>query len=76
MHVFVQPVVSDERLPASVDVVVIGAGIAGGTAAYALAKKDLSVALLEKGVSAASRRAATGAGAASSIATCANCRSP
>jgi len=46
----VQPVASDEKLPASVDVVVIGGGIAGVTAAFALAKKDLSVALLEKGV--------------------------
>ncbi len=46
----VQPVVSDEKLPQSVDVVVIGGGIAGVTAAYALAKKDLSVALIEKGV--------------------------
>ena len=46
----VQPVASDEKLPSSVDVVVIGGGIAGVTAAYALAKKDLSVALLEKGV--------------------------
>jgi glycine/D-amino acid oxidase-like deaminating enzyme len=46
----VQLVASDEKLPTSVDVVVIGGGIAGVTAAYALAKKDLSVTLLEKGV--------------------------
>lgn len=45
----VQPVLSDERLPGSADVVVIGAGIAGSAAAYALAKKGLSVALLDKG---------------------------
>ena len=45
----VQPVASDEKLPASVDVVVIGAGIAGTTAAYELAKRDFSVALLDKG---------------------------
>ena len=50
MPVPVQPVASDEKLPGSADVVVIGGGIAGVTAAYALAKKDLSVALLEKGV--------------------------
>lgn len=36
-------------LPASVDVAVIGAGIAGSAAAYALAKKGLSVALVDKG---------------------------
>jgi glycine/D-amino acid oxidase-like deaminating enzyme len=47
--VTVQPVASDEKLPTSADVVVIGGGIAGVTAAYALAKKDLSVALLDKG---------------------------
>ena len=45
----VQPVASDEKLPRSVDVVVIGAGIAGCTAAYELAKRDFSVALLDKG---------------------------
>lgn len=45
----VQPVVSDEKLPASVDVVVIGAGIAGCAAAYWLARKGHSAALLEKG---------------------------
>src|SRR5882757_6415505 len=45
----VQPVVSDEKLPGSADVVVVGGGIAGSAAAYALAKKGLSVALLEKG---------------------------
>ncbi len=41
---------SNEKLPASADVVVIGAGMAGVTAAYALAKKDFSVVLLDKGV--------------------------
>ncbi|MCM2475544.1 FAD-binding oxidoreductase [Rhizobium sp. CG5] len=46
----VQKVVSDERLPASADVVIIGGGIAGASAAYALAQKGHSVALLEKGV--------------------------
>ena len=45
----VQPVASDEKLPKAVDVVVIGAGIAGCTAAYELAKRDFSVALLDKG---------------------------
>jgi glycine/D-amino acid oxidase-like deaminating enzyme len=50
MPVPVQPVASDEKLPGSADVVVIGGGIAGVAATYALAKKDLSVALLEKGV--------------------------
>lgn len=39
----------DERLPASADVVVIGGGIIGATAAYFLARRGLSVALLEKG---------------------------
>lgn len=45
-----QPVVSDDKLPATADVVVIGAGIAGTSAAYALAKKGHKVALLDKGV--------------------------
>lgn len=40
---------SDPMLPASADVVVIGGGIVGTTAAYFLAKRGLSVALLEKG---------------------------
>jgi glycine/D-amino acid oxidase-like deaminating enzyme len=45
----VKPVVSDPALPAAADVVVIGAGMAGSAAAYALARKGLSVALLDKG---------------------------
>ena len=44
------PVESDPTLPASVDVAVIGAGIVGVGAAYALAKAGHSVALLDKGV--------------------------
>src|SRR5215469_8791312 len=44
-----KPIESDERLPEAADVVVIGAGMAGSAAAYALAKKGLSVALLDKG---------------------------
>ena len=45
----VDSVPSNEGLPDHVDVVVIGAGIIGVTAAYFLAKKGLSVALIEKG---------------------------
>ena len=44
------PVENDAALPASVDVAVIGAGIVGVGAAYALAKAGHSVALLDKGV--------------------------
>ena len=40
----------DEHLPEAADVVVIGAGIIGVSAAYHLAKAGHSVALLEKGV--------------------------
>jgi glycine/D-amino acid oxidase-like deaminating enzyme len=46
----VQPVVSDEKLPPAAEIVVIGAGIAGSTAAYWLAKRGHRVALLDKGV--------------------------
>ena len=41
---------SDSSLPESADAVVVGAGIAGVAAAYFLARKGHSVALLEKGV--------------------------
>ncbi|WP_419898367.1 NAD(P)/FAD-dependent oxidoreductase [Roseomonas sp. USHLN139] len=45
----VDRIASDELLPEAVDVVVIGAGIIGVAAAYHLAKKGRSVALIEKG---------------------------
>ena len=41
---------SNESLPKSADVVIIGGGIAGIAAAYHLAKKRLTVAVVEKGV--------------------------
>ncbi|MBR9910120.1 MAG: FAD-binding oxidoreductase [Gammaproteobacteria bacterium] len=40
---------SDEKLPAHADVVVIGGGIVGAVSAYFLARRGLSVALIEKG---------------------------
>ena len=45
----VNPVHSDERLPATADVVVVGGGIIGCLSAYYLAQKRLSVAVVEKG---------------------------
>ena len=45
----VDPVASDEKLPARADVVVIGGGIIGASAALFLAQKGISVALCEKG---------------------------
>src|SRR5262245_19813310 len=45
----VNPVFSDDKLPARADVVVIGGGIIGCAAAYFLARRGISVALIEKG---------------------------
>ncbi len=45
----VRTVQSNENLPQSVDVVVVGAGIAGVTAALELARRGASVAVVEKG---------------------------
>jgi glycine/D-amino acid oxidase-like deaminating enzyme len=45
----VDPVASDETMPARADVVVIGGGIIGTTTALYLAQKGVSVALCEKG---------------------------
>ncbi len=46
----VAPVTNDAILPTSVDVVVVGAGVAGIAAAYELARKGRSVAVIEKGI--------------------------
>ena len=48
MPVPVQPVGSDDKLPASVDVVVIGAGMAGSAASCYLAKKGHSAEDVDK----------------------------
>ncbi len=59
--------------PDAADVVVIGAGIAGAAATWYLAKQGLKVVLIEKAWSGPNSPAATGAGAASRIATSVNC---
>ena len=53
MHQPLKLIASDEKLPEAVDVVIIGGGVAGISAAYALAKKGTSVAVVEKGFVAA-----------------------
>ncbi|MCK5931970.1 MAG: FAD-binding oxidoreductase [Fulvimarina manganoxydans] len=50
MPIVVNPVQDSAELPAKVDVVVIGAGIVGTSTAYELARKGVSVALVEKGI--------------------------
>ena len=45
----VDPVQSDPKLPKSADVVIIGGGIIGAATAYYLAKRGMSVAVVEKG---------------------------
>jgi len=45
----VDPVISDAKLPARADVVLIGGGIIGATGALFLAERGLSVVLVEKG---------------------------
>ena len=49
MSPVVERIASDENLPASADVVIVGGGIVGASAAYFLAKQGVSVALIEKG---------------------------
>lgn len=49
MNPSVSPVQSSEAFPTSVDVVVVGAGIAGVATAWELARRGVSVAVIEKG---------------------------
>lgn len=49
MSPYVERIDSDERLPESADVVIVGGGIVGVSAAYFLARQGKSVALIEKG---------------------------
>ncbi len=49
MHPELEHVQSDDAVPDRADAVIIGGGIAGVAASYALAKKGHSVVLLEKG---------------------------
>lgn len=46
----IEPSETDERVPARADVVIVGGGIVGVSAALALARKGISVVLCEKGV--------------------------
>lgn len=49
MSPVVDRIASNEHLPNAVDVVIVGGGIVGTSAAYFLAKRGVSVALVEKG---------------------------
>jgi len=49
MSPHVERISSDEKIPDSADVVIIGGGIIGVSAAYVLARQGKSVALIEKG---------------------------
>ena len=49
MSPVVERIPSDERLPASADVVIVGGGIVGCATAFYLASRGISVALVEKG---------------------------
>jgi glycine/D-amino acid oxidase-like deaminating enzyme len=69
----VDPVRSDEALPEHADVVIIGGGIIGTSAALFL-KRASARSCARRGISPASNRAAIGAGAARWGAIRASCR--
>ena len=65
---------SEEALAARADAVIVGGGIVGCATAYYLAKRGMSVVLLEKDEIGARNRAATGASSGSRDATHSSCR--
>ena len=65
---------SSETLPGAADVVVIGGGIIGASAALSLAERRVSVVLCEKGLIGAEQSGRNWGGAASRVVTRASCR--
>ncbi|MGH6881074.1 MAG: FAD-dependent oxidoreductase, partial [Hypericibacter sp.] len=49
MGPLVEPVTSAERLPPQTDVIIVGGGIIGASAAFSLATRGVNVVLCEKG---------------------------
>lgn len=76
MSPLIHHISSDETLPKSADVVVIGGGIVGASAAYSLARRGLSVALIEKGYVGCEQSSRNWGCAAGRTAMHGNCRWP
>ena len=73
MPPLVDPVPSDQQLPKSTEVAIIGGGIIGVSAALTLAERGIPVALFEKGHIAGEQSSRNWAGAASKVGTHVNC---